>query len=337
MAKSWTPSQKEEILEHAAAHGVTVTSEKFGVSRFSIYEWERRVKLAVKGAGPSPTSGPPKADIEAQRDKEILNEWHHQAGLGPSQIVNQLRRRGIHVSTHTAARVMEEAGWRPRKVRRVPHDDRYEGVRPNQLWHLDFLHRNINKSSVFTLVILDDYSRYAVGSGLDDAERAELVINAFQAAVDRHGRPDMVVHDKGSAFWSWKGISQFTAMLTDLGIDQVVAEHKEWNGKSEVFNANLAKELFNVQRFASIGEMARRLESHLHWYNHHRTHQALGGLLVPADRYYGRVDEVMARIEAGGGGDIHGDGLRERCLELFKVVSRDGVPEVWLLGKKLVV
>lgn len=122
-----------------------------------------------------------------------------------------------------------------------------------------------------------------------------------------------------------------------LGIDQVVAEHKEWNGKSEVFNANLAKELFNVQRFASIGEMARRLESHLHWYNHHRTHQALGGLLVPADRYYGRVDEVMARIEAGGGGDIHGDGLRERCLELFKVVSRDGVPEVWLLGKKLVV
>ena len=337
VAKSWTPSQRAEILEHAAAHGVTVTSEKFGVSRFSIYEWERRVKLAVKGEGPSPTSGPPKADIEAQRDKEILNEWHHQPGLGPSQIVNQLRRRGIHVSTHTVTRVMEENGWRPRKVRRVPHDDRYEGVRPNQVWHLDFLHRNINKSSVFTLVILDDYSRFAVGSGLDDAERAELVINAFQGAVDRHGRPDMVVHDKGSAFWSWKGISQFTAMLTDLGIDQVVAEHKEWNGKSEVFNANLAKELFDVQRFASIGEMARRLDSHLHWYNHRRTHQALGGLLVPADRYYGRVDEVMARIEAGAGGDIHGDGLRERCLELFKVVSRDGAPEVWLLGKKLVI
>jgi len=336
VAKSWTPSQKAEILEYAAANGVTATAAKFGVSRFSIYEWERRVKLAAAGKGPSPTSGPAPADIEAQRDKEILAEWHHQPGLGPSQIVNQLRRKGIKVSVHTVTRVMEEAGWRPRKVRREPHDDRFEGVRPNQLWHMDFLHRNINKSSVFTLVILDAYSRFAVGSGLDDAERADLVIDAFQAAVDRHGRPDMVMHDKGSAFWSWKGISRFTSLLVDLGIDQVVAEHKEWNGKSEVFNANLAKELFDVQRFASIGEMHRRLAAHLHWYNHRRTHHALGGLLVPADRYYGRVDEVMARIEAGGVTDIHTDGLRERCLELFKVVSRDGVPEVWLLGKKFV-
>ena len=30
-----------------------------------------------------------------------------------------------------------------------------------------------------------------------------------------------------------------------------------------------------------------------------RTHHALGGLLVPADRYFGRADEVLARIEAG--------------------------------------
>lgn len=335
VARAWTPSQKANILEHAATHGVSSTAKKFRVSRFSIYAWQRRVKLAAAGKGPSPTSGPAPADIEAQRDREILAEWHHQPGLGPSQIVNQLRRKGVKVSTHTVTRVMEEAGWRPRKVRRDPHDDRFEAVRPNQLWHLDFLHRNINKSSVFTLVILDDYSRYAVGSGLDDAERADLVIDAFQAAVDRHGRPDMVLHDKGSAFWAWNGISRFTSLLVDLGIDQVVAEHKEWNGKSEVFNANLAKELFDVQRFASVGEMRRRLDSHLHWYNHRRTHHALGGLLVPADRYYGRVDEVMARIEAGVGGDIHAEGLRERCLELFKVVSRDGVPEVWLLGKRL--
>ena len=113
-------------------------------------------------------------------------------------------------------------------------------------------------------------------------------------------------------------------------------EYKELNGKSEVFNANLAKELFNVDRFASVSELRRRLESHLHWYNHRRTHHSLGGLLVPADRYYGRVEEAMSRIEAGVGGDIHSDLLRDRCLELFKVVSKDGVPEIWLLGKKLV-
>ena len=91
-----------------------------------------------------------------------------------------------------------------------------------------------------------------------------------------------------------------------------------------------------AHRFYDLAEMRRRLAPHLHWYNHPRTHHALGGLLVPADRYYGRVDEVLARIEAGAGREL-GDGveLRERCLELFKVTSRGGAPEVWLLGQRL--
>jgi len=78
-----------------------------------------------------------------------------------------------------------------------------------------------------------------------------------------------------------------------------VPRPKEHNGKIEVFNANLAKELFDVHRFWDVTEMKRRLSTHPHWYNHARTHHALGGLLVPADRYYGRAEEVLARIESG--------------------------------------
>jgi len=209
-------------------------------------------------------------------------------------------------------------------------------VRPNHLWHLDFVHRNIHCANTFTLILIDDHSRYVVGQGVDDAERAALVIETFERAVMRHGKPEMVMHDRGSAFWSWKGISRFTALLTELGVDMIVAEQKELNGKVEVFNANLHKELFDAHRFVDVAEMRRRLDTHVHWYNHGRTHHALGGLLVPADRYYGRVDEVLARIEAGAGRDL-GDGLdlRTRCLDLFKVCSRDGVTEVWLMGKKL--
>ena len=81
--------------------------------------------------------------------------------------------------------------------------------------------------------------------------------------------------------------------------------------------------------------MKRRLAAHLHWYNHGRTHHALGGLLVPADRYYGRAEEVLARIESGALREGDGLALGERCLELFKVISRGGVPEVWLLGQRL--
>lgn len=337
VARLYTPSQKAEVLEYAAAHSVTEAAKHFAISRFSIYDWRSKVAKAAKGDGASPTSGPAPKDIEAQRDREILDEWRKHPGLGPSQICNQLRRGKIKVSVRTVRRVMEDAGYRPPKVTREPHDQRYEAVRPNHLWHLDFVHRHINRASVFTLILIDDYSRYVVGHGVDEgAERADMVIKTFEEAVARHGRPERVMDDKGAAFWSWRGISRFTALLTEMGIDQVVAEKKEWNGKIEVFNANLHKELFDVQRFYDVAEMRRRLAAHLHWYNHARTHHALGGLLVPADRYYGRVDEVLARIEAGAGRDAQDLlDLRDRCLELFKVTSRGGVPEVWLLGQRL--
>ena len=336
IARLYTPSQKAEVVEHAGAHGVTAAAAKFEVSRFSIYDWQRRVAKAATGEAPSPTSGPSPKDIEAQRDKEILGEWKKQPGLGPSQIRNQLRRAGIKVSVHTVRRVMEDAGYRPPKVKREPHDQRYEAVRPNQMWHLDFVHRFINRTSTFTLILIDDHARFVTGHGVDDAERADLVLKTFEEATARHGRPESVMHDKGSAFWSWRGIARFTELLTEMGIDILPAEHKEWNGKVEVFNANLHKELFDVQRFYDVAEMKRRLAAHVHWYNHARTHHALGGLLVPADRYYGRVDEVLARIEAGAGRDVKDFvDLRERCLELFKVTSRGGVPEIWLLGQKL--
>jgi putative transposase len=335
-ARRYTPSQKAEAVEHAATHGVSAASEKLGISRFSIYGWVRQVAQAAKGDGPSPTSGRPPVEIEAQRDREILAEWHKHPGLGPSQIVNQLRRGGVKVSVHTARQVMVEAGYRPPKVKRDPHDERFEAVRPNHLWHLDFVHRHINRSSTFTLILIDDCSRYVTGHGVDDAERADMVIETFARATEQHGRPEKVLHDKGSAFWSWRGISRFTELLTEMGIDQIPAEHKEWNGKVEVFNGNLHKEFFDVQRYYDVAEMKRRLAAHLSWYNHARTHHALGGLLVPADRYYGRVEEVLARIEAGAGRDANDLlDLRDRCLELFKVTSRGGVPEIWLLGQRL--
>lgn len=336
VAKMYTPSQKAAAVEHAAAHGVSAAAKALGISRFSIYDWQRKVEKAAAGLGESPTAGPSPADIEAQRDAEILAEYKRHPGLGPSQIRNQLRRKSVKVSVHTTRRVMEEAGYRPPKVKREPHDERFEAVRPNHLWHLDFVHRHINRTSTFNLILIDDYSRFVVGHGTDDAERAQLVIDTFEQAVARYGRPEMVIHDKGSAFWSWRGIAKFTALLTELGIDQIEAQHKEWNGKLEVFNANLHKELFDAQRFYDVAEMKRRLAAHLWWYNHERTNHALGGLLVPADRYYGRADEVLARIEAGTGRDgLDALDLKRRTLELFKVVTEGGVPEIWLMGQKL--
>ncbi len=292
--------------------------------------------MAAEGKGESPTSGPDPKDLEAQRDAEILAVWREHPGLGPSQVRNQLRRKAIKVSTNTVRHVMVDAGYRPPKSKRRGHDKRYEAVRRGHMWHLDFVQRWIGRASTFTLILIDDYSRFVVGHGVDDAERSDMVLDTFERAVARHGRPEMVMHDKGSAFWSWKGISRFTRLLEEMGVEQIVAQAKQWNGKIEVFNGNIQKELFNKHRFYDVAEMKRRLTSHIHWYNHRRTHHALGGLLVPADRFYGRVDEVMARIEAGVAADATDVlDMGERVLDLFKVVSTGGKAEVWLMGQRV--
>ncbi len=336
VAKVYTPSQRAEALEMVAKIGPVATNRQLGISRYSLRQWQRKVELAAEGKGDSPTSGPDPADIETRRDQEILSMWRQHPGLGPSQVRNQLRRKGIKVSTTTVRRVMEDAGYRPPKSQRKKHEKRFESVRPNHMWHLDYVQRWIGRASTFTLLLLDDHSRFVVGHGVDDAERAALVIDTFEEAVTRHGKPEMVMHDKGSAFWSWKGISRFTKLLEELDVGQIEAQHKEWNGKIEVFNGNLHKELFDVHRFRDVAEMKRRLASHLHWYNHRRTHYALGGLLVPADRFYGRVDEVMARIEAGVAADATDAlSLRDRILDLFKVTSTGGQAEIWLMGQKI--
>jgi transposase InsO family protein len=276
-------------------------------------------------------------EVEKQRDLEILHEWHKQPGLGPMQIRSQLRRRGVRTSVHTVRRVMEEQGYRPPKVKSHSHHERYEAVRPNQLWHLDFVHRHIHLAGTFTLILLDDHSRYVVGAAVGDAERADTVIETFEAAVAKHGRPEAVMTDRGSAFWAWRGIGRFSRLLEELGVDQYVAEDKEPNGKVEVFNANVAKELFDKQRFDDVGQLQAALVAHLDWYNHRRTHQGLGGLLVPADRYYGRAEEVQRQLETGAGKveDPHGLALEARLLSLFQVASRGGQTEVWLLGKRI--
>jgi transposase InsO family protein len=332
VAKHYTPSQKAEVVEYAHMHGATKASKQFGPSRFSIYAWMREAEAVAKGEAPSK---PTPTTTEEQRDAEILEEYSRHPGLGPSQIKNQLRRKNIKVSIQTVRRVMEVAGYRTPKVERTKHDKRFEAVRPNHLWHLDFVQRYINKASVFTLILLDDHSRFVVGHGVDDAERADMVISTFEAAVARHGKPEMIMHDRGAAFWSWRGISRFTALLAELGVDQIVAEDKEHNGKVENFNGNLHKELFDKNRFYDVGQMTRRLATHLSWYNHARTHHGLGGLLVPADRYYGRADEVLARIEAGAGKDEDPLAFGERRLSLFSITSQNGEIEVSLMGQRL--
>lgn len=337
VAKVYTPSQKAEALEMLSVKGSVETSRVLGISRFSLFEWARKQRAFEHGL----CADTPLTDSDSgacSRDARILAEWQKHPGLGPSQIRNQLRRGGFKVSVRTVRMVMEQHGYVTPKVKRTEtHDRRYEAVRPNQLWHLDFMQRHIHKQKVSVLFLVDDFSRYIPGYALWDEDRAEAVVETFEAAVARHGKPETVMSDGGAAFWAWRGVSRFTRVLEEMGIDQLVAKVPQHNGKLEVLNANAQKELFNQERFFDLGEASARLRAWVSFYNLRRTHHALGGLLVPADRYFGRSDEVLAQIEAGAVPDGIGEpiGVAERTLDVMRVTSRTGKLELWMMGQRV--
>lgn len=344
--RRYSVAEKKAILERVAGDGVSAAAEAFGVARWSIYDWQRRCRSAAVAksdpdAALAPRSSRPAhiaGKLSEERHHLIAETWLKNQALGPRQVRNVLRRNhALRVGTSTVRRVMEEQGYVPPKIKveRRP-SRRYEAVRPNQQWHLDFVQFYLHKAKLFLLLIEDDYSRFLPGWALCEGERAEPVIEAVEAAIARHGKPEQMVVDGGSAFFSWRGESQLERLCGDYGIDFIKATKRGSNSKLEALNANVRKELLSRLELADVADGRLEVARWAHGYNYERVHEGLGGLLVPADRYFGRVDEVLAQLERGEPVVVPGPLSPDaRALELFRVVSRGGRPELWLLGERV--
>lgn len=334
--KRYSPSLKQEILKYADDNNVESAAGKYGVTETTIYDWRRAGKRRGTATGnfaPVEIEGGNTTEI---RDGRILAMWRQHPGYGPSQIRNMLKRRGFRVSVGTARHVMEEHGYLPPKLRRKEHVGRYEAGRPRELYHLDFYHFYVHKQKQCVLFIEDDYSRFIAGWAMVPTEQADPVIESFDLAVQRYGRPDGVMSDRGSAFHSWKGLSRFEALLEEYEINYYLAKEAAVNGKVEALNASFQKECVEQNEFMDLTDAARSIGRWVEHYNHHRTHHGLGGLLVPADRYYGVAEQTMKRIEQGLGAETPGlTNPDSRGLELFRVVSLGGKPQIWLMGQKI--
>jgi putative transposase len=211
-------------------------------------------------------------------------------GMGPMQIKDYIRRHmGLMMGVNSVRRVMEQNGWVPPYARHSRIKDamrHFEAVRKNYMWHADFKHHFINQTKVAILFIQDDYSRFIVGHSYGDAENMDTIINALEEAIAIHGKPEVLMTDGGSAFYSWRGVSTFTRLLEDHGIDHYVAKSANVNGKIESVCAQVEKELLNVQTFSSLNHFEKELSSWVGFYNFKRPHGGLGDRHVPADRFY---------------------------------------------------
>ncbi len=344
--RRYSPAKKAEILRDALETDVEQAAEKHGCSKWSIYDWRRKEKrdaksqpapFAAESASPPELDAPvPNDSTQAERQRLILQIWRQQPGLGPSQIRNQLKRKGFKAPVNTVRAIMEEHGYVQPRIRRKEHTGRYEAIRPLQLYHLDFCHFHVHRQKQCLLLILDDYSRFIPGWTLLKSEHAAGVLDAFEQTVNRYGRPEAVMSDRGGAFHSWNGLSRFERQLEEYGIDHYLAKEPQVNGKAEALMATVQKELIRQVEFTDLADAQRQIRRWVQFYNYRRTHHGLGGLLVPADRFHGWVRETLKRIEQGHGADFQ-DLLspEQRGLELFKVVSVAGQPAIYLMGKKV--
>jgi len=335
--KRYSKKVKEKILEDAIADSVGDAAEKHGVSSTTIYQWIRKVEADGAVQDSSRDIADDLMVSQEERDERILDMWRRHPGFGPSQVKNMLRReKGLKASVSTVSRVMEENGYLRPKMKQKERTGRYEAARPRELYHLDFFHFHIHKQKQCLLFIQDDHSRFIVGWALANTEKAEPVITCFENAVNRHGKPEGVMSDRGSAFHSWRGVSQFERLLEEYEINFYLAKEAPVNGKVEALNAAFQKECLMQREFMDLADATRAIEVWVDHFNHKRTHHGLGGLLVPADRFYGLAERTLKLIEMGQGASAL-EILNPECrgLELFKVVSHDGMPQVYLMGRKI--
>ena len=285
--------------------------------------------------------------VTAAMAEKILNCWNERPGLGPSQIQFQLRREGIKVNTRTIRRILMEHGYQKKEKIGIGDLQRFEAERPNKMWQMDILDFWLGKCRVFVLLMIDDYSRFVVGYGVFTEATMSHAITVLRKAVARYGKPESLLTDRGMQFYSWRTMSRFQKLLEALGVEHIVARphHPQTLGKVEALNKRIQNELIQKKHFKSLSELESEIRAWLYDYNHNRTHQGirdpeLGSVLVPADRYFGRVDEVLAKVRGKlenkevSPFDYTKDLENLDPFEICKLVEHGGSLEVWFCGRR---
>ncbi|MEZ5181539.1 MAG: IS3 family transposase [Acidimicrobiales bacterium] len=171
---------------------------------------------------------------------------------------------------------------------------------PNEVWSWDITKlAGPHKWTWYQLyVILDVYSRYAVGWLVAPRESARLAEELIADAIHREQVPDgqLSLHaDRGSSMTS-KTVSQ---LLADLGVLQSHSRPHVSNDNpySEAQFKTLKYSPRFPKRFSSLAECRAFIDEFFDHYNHHHRHSGIA-LHTPADVHHHRADHIRAQRQA---------------------------------------
>jgi putative transposase len=139
---------------------------------------------------------------------------------------------------------------------------------------VDFMRDSLSSGRSFrTFNILDDYNREALWIEIDTSLPAERVIRCLEAIAAERSYPQRLRLDNGPEFISHK--------LADWAVQHNIALDFIQPGKpaqNERFNRTYRTEVLDLYVFDTLAEVRAITEQWLDEYNHHRPHDALGGL-----------------------------------------------------------
>ena len=201
----------------------------------------------------------------------------------------------------TYYRVLREAGREPGAARvRPPTPPRSSpswsppARTRSTRWDITKLHGPAKWTYYHLYVILDIYSRYAVGWMVATRESAALAEKLIAATCDKQGigRGQLSIHaDRGSSMTS----KPVALLLADLGVTQSHSRPHVSNDNpySEAqFKTLKYRPAFPV-RFTSIEAARAHCQDFFPWYNNEHRHGGLG-LHTAADVHHGRAAAVRA-------------------------------------------
>jgi putative transposase len=147
----------------------------------------------------------------------------------------------------------------------------------NQLWVADITYIHLRAEFVYLAVVIDRFSRKAIGWALDRSLAARLAVAALQQAIASRQPPPGAVHhsDQGVQYASAEYISVLTVSQMIPSMSRPGNPYD--NAFCESFMKTLKQEEIYCNQYADFEELSQHLEEFIGaYYNRLRLHSALG-------------------------------------------------------------
>jgi transposase InsO family protein len=290
-------------LDEVDGSSVSVTElcRRYGISRDTFYRYKAR--LEAEGLeGLLPRSRRPRRSPNATPAVvvELVVARHHALvadgwDAGARSVRDWLLQEGATgvPSARTVHKILSGHGCVEPSPAKRPHSSyrRFEALSPNGMWQIDAtVWRLADGQEVAIVRVIDDHSRKILATVAAASESAASAWACMAIALDRHGKPVVVLSDNGAAFSSRRrtgGYSDLEAKLARIGIYHVTSSpyHPQTCGKKERDWQPLKQWLGARPAAADLAELQRLLDSYDVIFNTRRPHQALGGQ-TPDQRYH---------------------------------------------------